>query len=164
MNESNAIQTIPVVIISAENSSSFISKAYELGATDYITRPFNIVIIRTRVMNTLMVYSRQRELAEANNAKTAFLTNMSHEIRTPINAVLGLDEMILRECTDPAIQTYANDIKSAGKSLLSLVNDILDFSKIELGKIDLLPVSYEVSGLINDLVNMIAKYSSDRNQ
>ncbi len=162
MNESNAIQTIPVVIISAENSSSFISKAYELGATDYITRPFNIVIIRKRVMNTLMVYSRQRELAEANNAKTAFLTNMSHEIRTPINAVLGLDEMILRECTDPAIQTYANDIKSAGKSLLSLVNDILDFSKIELGKIDLLPVSYEVSGLINDLVNMIAKYSSDR--
>ena len=77
----------------------------------------------------------------ANEAKSAFLSNMSHEIRTPINAVLGLDEMILRESNEPEIKNYAIEIQSSGKSLLSIVNDILDFSKIEAGKMEILPLS-----------------------
>ena len=92
----------------------------------------------------------------ANEAKSAFLSNMSHEIRTPINAVLGLDEMILRTSTEPEIKNYAIEIQSSGKSLLSIVNDILDFSKIEAGKMEILPFEYDLSSTINDLVNMIA--------
>ena len=72
---------------------------------------------------------KAKEIAQkANRAKSDFLANMSHEIRTPINAVLGMDEMILRESTDSKILEYASDIKQAGSKLLSLINDILDFS------------------------------------
>ncbi|WP_049946329.1 ATP-binding protein [Butyrivibrio sp. WCD2001] len=95
------------------------------------------------------------EAEAANEAKSAFLSNMSHEIRTPINAVLGMDEMILRECKDPEIVEYAQNIKSAGNTLLGLINDILDFSKIEAGKMDIVPVDYDFSSLVNDLVHMI---------
>ena len=56
---------------------------------------------------------------------------MSHEIRTPINAVLGMDEMILREYNDPRLIQYAMNIQTSGRTLLSLINDILDFSKIQ---------------------------------
>ncbi len=99
---------------------------------------------------------QQREIADsANEAKSRFLANMSHEIRTPINAVLGMDEMILRESQEKSIRTYAADIMSAGKTLLSLINDILDFSKVEEGKMEIIPVQYDLSSLINDLVNMI---------
>ncbi len=91
----------------------------------------------------------------ANEAKSAFLSNMSHEIRTPINAVLGMNEMVLRECTDKNIITYSQNIKSAGNSLLGLINDILDFSKIESGKMEIIPVDYDLASVINDLVNMI---------
>lgn len=94
-------------------------------------------------------------LASASEAKSSFLANMSHEIRTPINAVLGMDEMILRECKDRQILEYANDIDSAGHQLLSLVNDILDFSKIESGKMELHPVEYEMFSIMNDCYNMI---------
>ena len=99
----------------------------------------------------------------ANKAKSAFLSNMSHEIRTPINAVLGLDEMILRESSEPEIKKYAVDIESAGRSLLSIVNDILDFSKIEAGKMEIVPANYHLSSLVNDLVNMISKRAQDKN-
>ena len=92
----------------------------------------------------------------ANEAKSAFLSNMSHEIRTPINAVLGLDEMIMRDTHEPEIKNYALEIQSSGKSLLSIVNDILDFSKIEAGKMEILPFEYDLSSTVNDLVNMIA--------
>ncbi len=97
----------------------------------------------------------QKEIADsASEAKSRFLANMSHEIRTPINAVLGMDEMILRESKETSIRTYAADIMSAGKTLLSLINDILDFSKVEEGKMEIIPVQYDLSSLINDLVNM----------
>ena len=99
----------------------------------------------------------QRDIADnANAAKSRFLANMSHEIRTPINAVLGMDEMILRESREDTIRSYASDIMSAGKTLLSLINDILDLSKVEEGKMEIVPVQYELANLINDLVNMIS--------
>ena len=74
---------------------------------------------------------------------------MSHEIRTPINAVLGMDEMILRESSDDKISGYAYDIKRAGNTLLNLVNGILDFSKIESGKMDIIPTSYNLGDLLD---------------
>ncbi|MCR4817957.1 MAG: hypothetical protein K5841_03245, partial [Fretibacterium sp.] len=99
---------------------------------------------------------RQTEIAAtANRAKSAFLSNMSHEIRTPINAVLGMNEMILRESDEENIIEYSENIRTAGNTLLGLVNDILDFSRIESGKMEIVPVDYELSSLINDLVNMI---------
>lgn len=98
----------------------------------------------------------EKSAAEAaTNAKSSFLANMSHEIRTPINAVLGMNEMIRRECQDPGIIAYSENIRSAGETLLGLVNNILDFSKIEAGKMDITPVEYDLSSVINDLVNMI---------
>ncbi len=99
---------------------------------------------------------KQREIADlANMSKSRFLANMSHEIRTPINAVLGMDEVILRETTEPSIRNYAANIMSSGKTLLYLINDILDLSKVEEGKMEIIPVQYEVSSLIHGLVAMI---------
>ncbi|MBQ6442909.1 MAG: response regulator [Lachnospiraceae bacterium] len=98
----------------------------------------------------------QRSIADrANKAKSTFLANMSHEIRTPINAVLGMDEMILRETKEDQTYSYAQDIQTAGSTLLSLINDILDFSKIEEGKMEILPMQYELSSAVGDLINMI---------
>ncbi len=106
---------------------------------------------------------KELEVAQkASEAKSSFLSNMSHEIRTPINAVLGLNEMILRESSESQILEYAGSVKSAGNSLLGIVNDILDFSKIEAGKMDILPVEYNISSTINDLVNLIAVKAEDK--
>lgn len=99
---------------------------------------------------------------KSNEAKSNFLSNMSHEIRTPINAILGMNEMILRESNDAQVTEYAVNVKSAGNSLLSLVNDILDFSKIEAGKMEILPVQYNLGSLLNDLVNMVSAKAQEK--
>ena len=101
-------------------------------------------------------------LRAKNEAKTAFLANMSHEIRTPINAVLGLNEMILRESTEQNVLTYAGDIKNAGKTLLALINDILDFSKIEANRMVIIPTEYQLDSMVNDLVNMTTPRAKER--
>ncbi len=91
----------------------------------------------------------------ANNAKSAFLSHMSHEIRTPINAILGMDDMILNEGKDPVIADYADGIRSAGNNLLDIVNDILDLSSIEAGKMKIAPVEYEMISVVKDLYNVV---------
>ena len=99
----------------------------------------------------------------ANNAKSAFLANMSHEMRTPINAIIGMDEMILRESREDETREHAIDIKNAAQILHSLINDTLDLSKIESGKMEIVPVEYQLSSLINDLVNMTSVRADAKN-
>lgn len=110
-----------------------------------------------RLLDALRKEKRSQQEGEAANmAKSSFLANMSHEIRTPINAILGMNEMILREEKDPAIRGYAGNIQASGNSLLSIVSDVLDISKIESGKLEIIPVDYEVNSLISDCCNMAA--------
>lgn len=106
---------------------------------------------------------KAKEAAEsANRAKTQFLARMSHEIRTPINAVLGMNEMILRESTESEIKKYALDIKNSANMLLSIINEVLDSSKIESGKMEIVSGEYEIGSLLNDLYNMIKIKAEDK--
>lgn len=104
----------------------------------------------------------KREADYANSAKSQFLANMSHEIRTPINGILGMDSILLKECKDEHLLEYARDIQSASQTLLAIVNDILDISKIESGKMEILPVRYELFSVINDCYNMIFFKAQDK--
>ena len=98
----------------------------------------------------------EKERADgANRAKSAFVANVSHEIRTPINAIRGMDELILRESGEEDIRKYALDIKSAVQTLHGIINDILDMSRIESGKMEIIPSEYDICSFINDLVNMV---------
>ena len=106
----------------------------------------------TETKNTLFNIEKQRIAAEAaNQAKSYFLSIMSHEIRTPMNAILGLTEVQLRsETLDKSIRGVFEKIYVSGDLLLKIINDILDLSKIEAGKLQLIPVAYEVASLISD--------------
>ena len=114
-----------------------------------------------------MIFSRKLSEAavqanQANEAKSYFLSTMSHDIRTPMNAILGLNEMVLRDSHDDVIVGYAENIKTAGNTLLGIINDILDFSKIEAGRMDIINVDYSFVSVLNDLMNMVQKKAEDK--
>ena len=109
-----------------------------------------------QLKETMVELEDAKEEAQKENAsKSQFLANMSHEIRTPINAILGMNEMILRESEENSIQEYAQNIQSASEDLLSIVNEILDFSKVASGKMELVPVEYDVAALIRDCSTIV---------
>lgn len=122
-----------------------------------------IMFILTLLLTTTILNRNSKQLLNqteyaqhASEAKSRFLATMSHEIRTPLNAIIGLSTMILRESTEPAIKGYASDVENSSQTLLTLVNDILDLSKIESDKMDLYPVEYDFSNLLNDVIIMVS--------
>lgn len=127
-----------------------------IDTTDMFFTLMAMILYSIDFFNTNKAAEESIRAIAVSEAKSAFLSNMSHEIRTPINSILGMNEMVLRECEDPKIIDYSENIKSAGNTLLGLINDILDFSKIEAGKLEIIPVDYDLSALIHDLANMIS--------
>ncbi len=125
-----------------------------------------ILLLFSTINAVLDVVRLERETNRAvssNKAKDVFLANMSHEIRTPINAILGMDEMILMETREESVKNYAKDVRNAGRNLLAIINDILDFSKIESGKMEIIPVEYETQSLIHDILVLIQEKVSEKN-
>ncbi len=123
-----------------------------------------LLIFNSTVM---MIYNRKlsdaaQQANQANEAKSSFLSTMSHDIRTPMNAILGLNEMVLRDSRDESIRVYSESIRAAGNTLLGIINDILDFSKIEAGKMEIINADYSIVSLLNDLINMVNKKAEDK--
>ena len=100
---------------------------------------------------------------QAEQSKSLFFSSISHELRSPLNAILGMNEMILRECTDSQLLTYSGNIQSAGRTLLTLINDILDMSKIESGKMEIIPTEYKTADMLLDLWNVVYLRAKDKN-
>lgn len=105
--------------------------------------------------NKALLEESVKKAKSDSEQKSQFLSSMSHEIRTPINAILGLNEMIMRESGEEQILQYASDIQNAGKQLLGIINDILDYSKIEAGKMEIVTQNYQVKTIVNDIRNMM---------
>ena len=139
----------------AYNIVSLVTRVFGLIIVLFIVGSVYLIITSSKIHENDELLRAKQIAEEASRAKSDFLASMSHEIRTPINAILGMDEMIIREYDDPDLKQYALNIRNAGNTLLSIINDILDFSKIESGKMELIPVVYDLSLVIYDLVSMM---------
>lgn len=143
------VKPVPVAVTDIINCSVLsvvgivigrVSKTYFLNYTEMKVREKDVEIMAAEA---------------AGKAKTEFLALISHEVRTPLNAVMNLNEMILRESSDQTALGYSRGIKQACRTLSSLINDILDFSKLNSGEFTLLPIEYKLDGMLDDVLNMI---------
>ncbi len=119
----------------------------------------------------LKLYEREREITllqkneieQMSKSKDAFFTNMSHELRSPINAIIGLNEMILREEISDEVAENALHVKNASQMLLNLINDILDFSQIESDRMVIVPAAYQTKNLFTDAVDLLQIRMREKN-
>ena len=144
-------------------SCELIAAVFQMLVPAALTSSLGVILLCLCIYSTIAnpdavlvrLLKEQTERADAaNRAKSDFLAKMSHEIRTPINAVLGMNEMIIRESGEQDIKKYAADIKGSAHNLLGIINEILDSSKIESGKMVLSQARYDMASLLYDIQNM----------
>ncbi len=121
------------------------------------------ILLRRDVSKSIDVFADLMVAKNANDAQTSFLSTVSHEIRTPINAIMGMNEIIIREAGSKQIERYALEIKDSSRTLLSLVNDLLDSSRLDADKLKIIPVEYDLASSISDLANMISSRVREKN-
>lgn len=133
----------------------------------YVDSYFSVVVVGMMIGIILktqsVIFEKEHSLAlkqkvaieNSNKSKNILFAGMSHEIRTPITSIIGLNEMIMRECDSDSIREYARDIEIASKLLLDQINDILDLSQLEMQKMSILPSDYRTKELFGELIEMI---------
>ncbi|MCR4851577.1 MAG: response regulator [Lachnospiraceae bacterium] len=122
-----------------------------------------LMIVVQQIADLRKIRDERQKAIDLSETKTKFLASMSHEIRTPINAILGMNEMIIRENRDDTINEYAQSVKSSGRMLLMLVNDVLDFSKIEAGKMEISNTEFSMSLMLRDIMPMLKERADEKN-
>lgn len=144
MNEKNWIQDIPVIIISSENASSFVERGYELGATDYIQRPFDTLVVRRRSLNTIMLYGKQKALKglveeqiyKREKEQSLMIDILSHAVEFR-NGESGKHVVNIRTITDIMLNTLAGMtdryyLSPSEIDVITLASSLHDIGKIAI--------------------------------
>jgi len=163
-------QDIPIIFLTAKKEKDSIIKGFNLGAVDYIPKPFSKeeLLARVNLHLTLRKYQdeliRSKEMAEASaKAKAIFLANISHEIRTPMNGIIGMIDILKRTPLTAEQLEYIDIIGISGENLLMIINDVLDFSKIEAGQITFEHIRFNLSDEINEVVKILRYKAIQKN-
>jgi len=157
---------VPLLMTTSLDDETSITRAYEAGATDFIAKPIQWMILNHRVRYMLRASRAAADLREnqerlvvsmnaaeaASKAKTQFLANMSHELRTPLNAIIGFSQIMHRRIYGPLADKYADYariIADSGLHLLAIINDILDITKAETDRLVLAEEEVEIAGIVS---------------
>ena len=134
---------------------SAVTQRHYRNTACYITWPGGAVEHLRYSVDITELYNAKEQAETANRVKSDFLARMSHEIRSPMNAILGITEMLLeREGLSQEMAEALDKVHDSGYLLLNIINDILDLSKIESGRMELAPINYDISSVINDTVQL----------
>jgi CheY-like chemotaxis protein len=157
------LRDIPIIFLTSRDDVKSEIEGLNIGAVDYIRKPFVASLLLRRLETHLSLIEHQRKAQDASRAKGEFLTNMSNEIRTPLNAIIGMINIAANTDDIQKIKYCLQRAGTASKHLLNILNDILDMSKIEANKFELSHNEFNFEKMLMDIINVTNINAEEKN-
>jgi signal transduction histidine kinase len=178
---------IPIIFLTAKTDINDIIRGFDVGAVDYITKPFNPTEMKVRVVNHLNLYHAKKEielmyqkllmsqealenankqLEQTNKEKDKFFSIIAHDLKSPFNGIIGLSEMLRDDArildTDSIIK-YAGLIHSSTKQTFDLLKNLLEWARMQQGRIPFNPKTFSLSSFINHEIKGLENVAGQKN-
>ena len=140
LKENPETKDIPVIFVSAKVSSEDISRGFESGAVDYVTKPFNHSELKARALTHLNLSKAIKDKEKLLNDKDKFISLVAHDIKSPLSGVMSLIQLLSREYDAlgvDEIKEMIGDIENSLESQYKFVIDLLDWGRLQLDRVEI---------------------------
>jgi signal transduction histidine kinase len=154
IKENEKTKEIPIIFLTAKSEIADVVKGFNMGAVDYITKPFNPIEMEVRVKNHLKLYHSRKEIEQINKEKDKFFSIIAHDLRSPFNAIVGFSQLLLDQVKRrdfEGIEEYAGIILRSSELALGLQSNLLEWAQSQTGRIEFNATKFEIDKLITDI-------------
>lgn len=165
LNENPLTREIPVIFLTAKSDISSIVKGFEIGAVDYISKPFSDAELKARVKTHLQMKRTRENLQKANATKDRFFSIIAHDLRNPFNHILGFSEILLEKfdtLDDERKKSFVKNIYGSSQQTHKLLENLLSWARIQLGKIEWEPVKLDLGMNIAENISLLSNQAEEK--
>jgi two-component system sensor histidine kinase/response regulator len=166
LKSSTITNQIPIMFLTALSDTDSVLKGFEVGAVDYITKPFKAQELLARVNTHIKNVRMSQQLEAISKSKDKFISIIAHDLKNPFNAILGMLEMLLEdyeEFSDYEIIKYLHDLASSSKKAYKLLENLLQWSRSQFGVLEVYPEKFSMSSIVSDVVDVAEAQASNKN-
>lgn len=148
---------VPVIFLTARNDEESLTRAFDLGAVDYITKPFRGAELRMRVRNHLQLRLIRQQLEEANAAKDKFFSIIAHDLRSPFTSLLGMSQYLAKgidELDADVAKEFLEGIHTSSKNAFNLLENLLEWSRIQTGRLPMSPEELDLADIVEENLSL----------
>jgi len=166
IKENENTKDVPVIFLTAKTDTTDVIKGFNMGAVDYITKPFNHVEMEVRVKNHLNLYHSRKEIELVNKEKDKFFSIIAHDLRSPFNAIVGFSQLLIEQVKSQdfaGIELYAGIILRSAELALGLQSNLMEWAQSQTGRIEFSPTHFKTDELINEIALLFTDIASQKN-
>ena len=163
--ESQYLNDVPIIFISALNDTNDIVKALLSGGSDYITKPFRAEEVKARVATHLKIYQQSKELQELNATKDKFFSIIAHDLRGPLGGLMGLTEIMADESQQflpHEKSALMLDLSHSARNIFNLLENLLEWSRMQRGQTALKPEMLGLRDVISECTKIVAESAKNK--
>lgn len=156
---------IPIVFVTAKTDTGDILRGLEMGAVDYITKPFNRLELLARVHVHVELKRSREALAKALFDKDKFFSIIAHDLRGPIGSFMSISEYLsdnLDEVSREDMLPLMQEMRNTGRGVYRLLENLLDWSRIQIGTIAVAMAEVPMADIIDPIAGLLQTQAAQK--
>ncbi len=166
LKQKEKFQDLPVIFLTAKTDSDCITRAFEAGGVDYISKPFKTAELMARVKNHLTLQEQKKQLKQLIATKDRFFSIISHDLKSPFTGMLGFSELLLEESEkseSQEFQHYYKLIYQSAKQGYDLLVNLLEWARTQTNSVPYRPQKLCLTDVIYDTIHLLESLAKEKN-